>query len=107
MKFRPETLVHRVLIKPKIETETKTGIILARDERSQAINSDTGTIFMIGPMAWKDFKCETPPVKVGDQVFYAKYGAKVLKDERTGDLYVICNDDDVLVGFEEESISDD
>lgn len=99
MKFRAETLVHRVIVKPKIETETKSGIVLARDERSQAINSDQGEIFMIGSKAWKDFDCDTPPVKVGDKVFYAKYGAKVLKDEETGDLYIICNDEDILVGY--------
>ena len=103
MKFRQETLVHRVIIKPRIETETASGIVLARDERSQAINSDQGTVFMIGPKAWKDFNCETPPVKVGDKVFYAKYGAKVLKDERTGDLYIIANDEDILVGYEDDS----
>ena len=101
MKFRSETLVHRVIVKPKIETETKSGILLARDERSQAINSDTGTVFMVGPKAWEDFKCDTPPVKPGDKVFYAKYGAKVLKDEETEELYIICNDEDILVGYEE------
>ena len=99
MKFREETLVHRVIIKPHIETQTKAGIILARDERGQAINSDKGEILMIGPKAWVDFKCETPPVKVGDKVYYAKYGAKVLKDEDTGELYIILNDEDVLVGY--------
>jgi len=106
MKFRPETLVHRVIIKPKIETETASGIVIARDERSQAINTDQGTVWMIGPLAWKDFKCETPPVSIGDKVYYSHYGAKVLKDERTGDLFVICNDEDILVGYEEEHKDD-
>ena len=99
MKFRPETLVHRVIIKPFIEKETKSGIVIARDERSQAINSDRGTVFMVGPKAWLDFKCSEPPVKVGDEVYYAKYGAKVLKDEDTKELYIICNDEDVLVAY--------
>jgi co-chaperonin GroES (HSP10) len=49
-----------------------------------------------------DFKCDTPPVQVGDEVYYAKYGAKVLKDEDTGELYIICNDEDVLVGYTNE-----
>ena len=101
MKFLAETLVHRVLIKPLIQTKTESGIMIARDERSQAINSDRGEIFMVGNLAWKDFGCDQPPVKVGDKVYYAKYGAKVLKDEDSGDLYIICNDEDVLVGYTE------
>ena len=99
MKFKPETLVHRVIIKPFIQKQTESGIILATDDRRQAVNSDRGEVFLIGPKAWKDFGCETPPVKVGDLVYYAKYGAKVLKDEETDELYLICNDEDILVGY--------
>ena len=101
MKFRAETLVHRVLIKPFIEKTTKGGIIISRDERSQAISSDKGEVYMIGPEAWKAFGCTKAPVKIGDKVYYAKYGAKVLKDEETSELYIICNDEDVLVGYGE------
>lgn len=100
MKFRRETLVHRVLIKPFIETKTASGIIVAKDERKQAIDSDKGTILMFGDKAWKDFGCDTPPVKVGDTVVYSKYGAKVIKDDETEELFIICNDEDVLVGIE-------
>lgn len=103
MKFLPETLVHRVIIKPNIETKTKSGIVIAKDERRQAVDSDRGEVFMIGPKAWKDFGCEKPPVKVGDKVYYAKYGAKVLKDEETDSLYIICNDEDILVGYSNKS----
>ena len=99
MKFKPETLVYRVILKPFVQKETKAGIILAQSERSQAVNSDKGTILAIGPKAWKDFGHEDSPFNVGDLVYYAKYGAKVLKDEDTGDLYIICNDEDLLVGY--------
>ena len=99
MQFRPETLVHRVLLVPFIETVSKGGIMISRDERSQAINTDRGTILMVGPQAWKDFGCSESPFKVGDQVFYAHYGAKLLKDEESGKLYIICNDEDILVGY--------
>ena len=99
MKFREETLVHRVILKPKIEKQTKSGIVISTSERNQAINSDQGEVLMVGPKAWVDFGCVAPPVKVGDQVYYAKYGAKVLKDENTGELYIICNDVDILVGY--------
>lgn len=99
MKFRPETLVHRVLIKPFVEKKTASGIFIAKDERKQAIDSDKGEVFMIGPEAWKPFGCKIPPVKIGDQVIYSKYGAKVIKDDETDELYIICNDEDVLVGY--------
>ena len=99
MKFRPETLVHRVIIKPHIETKTESGLYVAVDERSQAVNSDRGIIVEIGPKAWKAFGCWRKPFKVGAKVYYAKYGAKVLKDAATGQLYIICNDEDVLVEY--------
>ena len=101
MKFRRETLVHRVLIKPFIEKQTKSGIVIAKDERRQAIDSDKGTVFMIGPEAWKDFGCEKSPFQVGDTVVYSKYGAKVIKDDETEELYIIANDEDLLVGIED------
>ena len=100
MKFDANSLVHRVLLKPFIETETKSGIVIARDERSQAINTDRGEILMFGFRAWKDYGCEVPPVKVGDKVIYAKYGAKTLKDDETGEFYILCNDEDILVRYE-------
>ena len=99
MKFNPNTLGHRVVLKPFIEKESKGGIVLARDERTQAINTDKGTILHIGTSCWFD-KPEKPSLKPGDKVFYAKYGAKLIKDEDTGELYILCNDEDILVGFE-------
>lgn len=96
MKFKPETLAHRVILKPFIETTSKGGIVIARDERSQAINTDKGEVYMIGP------KCEfgLDALKPGDKVLYAKYGAKLIKDEETKQMYIICNDEDILVGYE-------
>lgn len=104
MKFKQATLVHRVIIRPYtlIKEKAKTGGVIDLsqvDDRAHAINSDRGEIFMIGPEAWKDFGCDTPPFKKGDKVYYAKYGAKTLKDRLTGDLYILCNDEDVLVAY--------
>ena len=94
MKFRPETLVYRVILKPHIEKETKSGIVIARDERSQAINTDKGTVVFVGPKA----ECD---VKPGDKVYYAKYGAKTIADPDNQDEYfILLNDEDILVGFE-------
>lgn len=101
MLFREDTLGVRVILKPHIETETESGIVIARDERTQAINTDKGTVFMIGPEAWYD-KPSKPNLKAGDTVYYAKWGAKVLKDEKTNDFYILCNDEDILVGYTNE-----
>lgn len=95
MKFKPETLCYRVILSPYIEKETKSGIVIARDERSQAINTDRGKVLFIGSEA----KCA---VKPGDLVYYAKWGAKLLKDEDTGEMFMICNDEDILVGYEND-----
>lgn len=99
--FQQKSLANRVIIKPLIEKQTKSGIVLARDERSQAINTDRGEIYMIGPMAWYDLP-EKPDLKTGDKVYYSHYGAKTIKPEDSADFYIICNDADILVGYTDE-----
>lgn len=101
MKFNTETLGFRVLLKPEILKQTASGIMIAASERSQAINSDKGVIVGIGPEAFKALKVDHK-FKVGDKVFYAKYGTKVLKDEEADELYIIANDEDILVGYTDE-----
>jgi co-chaperonin GroES (HSP10) len=99
MKFRQETLVDRVILKPFVlGKKSAGGIVLPTNQRMDAVNSDKGTVFMVGPEAWSQFKKQ--PVKVGDTVFYAKYGAKVLVDPDVEDsFYILCNDVDILVGY--------
>ena len=107
MKFLVESLANRVLLKPYIETVSKGGIVLSRDSRSQAINTDRGEIVAIGPEAWYDLPTK-PALKVGDKVFYSHYGAKILRNESqpetnaTDSYFIICNDVDILVGYENE-----
>jgi len=101
MKLLEKTLANRLILKPKVEKETKSGIIISRDERKLAIDSDQGEVFMIGPQAWYDLP-EKPDIKVGDTVYYARYGAKTIKPDGFEDFLVICNDDDVLVGYTDE-----
>jgi co-chaperonin GroES (HSP10) len=98
MKFIAETLAERVLLKPFIEKQSKGGILIARSERTQAINTDRGEVFMIGPQAWYDLP-QKPTIKVGDKVFYSHFGAKTIKVGE--DYIIICNDKDILVGYEE------
>ena|SRR3990167_9847222 len=99
----------RVVLRPKLEKETKSGIVLAYDERRASADSDTGEVLALGPQAYVDFGDGTPWVKPGQTVYYSKYGAKVLKDGE--DFYIICNDVDILAIVNEdnsmESIEDE
>lgn len=108
LKYKEKTLGHRVLIKPFLnkKTTTDSGIVFRLDvnDRQAAIDSDRGTVVAIGPQAYKDYGDGTPWIEVGDFVYYSKYGAKVIKDEQAENdedkIYVICNDEDVLLGME-------
>jgi co-chaperonin GroES (HSP10) len=64
-----------------------------------------GEVMYIGPMAWYDLP-EKPDVKVGDNVYYSKYGAMVIKVEGMDSFLVICNDKDVLVAYEGDAKGD-
>lgn len=101
IKLNASSLAERIIIKPLVEKVTKSGIVISTDERKQAINTNQGTVYMIGPMAWYDLP-EKPDVKVGDKVYYAKYGAMVLKVDGMETFLVMCNDKDILVTFTEE-----
>lgn len=101
MRFLQETLAERLILKPLIETMSKGGIAIARDPRSQAINTDRGEVLLIGPQAWYDLPSK-PDVKVGDKVYYSHYGAKTIKGENQDEYFIICNDKDILVGYKDE-----
>jgi co-chaperonin GroES (HSP10) len=99
MKFNQDSLDVRVILKPLL-LKSKGGIDLsAISNRQQAINTDKGEILMIGPAAWYDRPVK-PNLKPGDTVYFSKYGAKVIKDDQTEELYTICNDDDILCAYE-------
>lgn len=98
MKFNQNSLGFRVILKPFIEKVSKGGIALVRDERTQAINTDKGEVYMIGPEAFKALGYNAP-ITVGNKVYYSKYGAKVIKDEVTEELYILINDEDILVEY--------
>jgi len=104
MKFNQASLDVRVILKPYVLGKTSAGGIdlTALSQRSQAINTDKGEVVMIGPNAWYERPVK-PDLKPGDKVYYAKYGAKTLTDNEDEDkFYIICNDDDILVGYTEE-----
>lgn len=102
VKFKADSLAERLIIKPTIEKVSKGGIVIAQSARNQAINTNKGEVFMIGPQCWYDLP-EKPNIKVGDLVYYAHFGAKVMKVEGYEDFFVLVNDKDILVAFEEVS----
>lgn len=74
-----------------------------KDREQAAI--DTGTVVSIGATAFRDFGADTPPVKVGDVVVFAKYAGKTVKDPEDGKKYVLLNDEDVIcVTVEKEPV---
>lgn len=107
MQLRQETLAQRVVLKPYIEKVSKGGIVIARDARQQAINTNRGEIVLIGPSAWDYLKIK-PGLKPGDRVYYSHYGAKTIRNEGQPDpeaddaFFIIANDEDILVGYSDE-----
>lgn len=92
MSWKP--VAHRIIVKPdEVEKKTKSGIVLARDERQEKNAQVHGTILSIGEDAWVAFnpKTEFAGLKVGDRVAYARYAGKPLED---GTLALV--DEDVV-----------
>lgn len=94
MKLEP--LGHRVLIDPHFESaKTDWGFEMVGDSiERQRSATETGTVLAIGPTAWQNEGLGfTPWCNVGDEVYFAKYAHKVVKD---GDkIYFIVNDEDI------------
>jgi chaperonin GroES len=76
MSVRP--LHDRVLVKPIVEEQTKSGIVLpdTADKKSQE-----GEVVAVGPGRWNEdnTKRVSLDVKVGDRVMFAKYAGSEFK----------------------------
>lgn len=99
LQIKQASLANRVILKPFVEKQSKGGIVIARDERSQAINTDQGEVLYVGDQCWYDFPVK-PDIVPGDKVYYSKYGAKVFRPDDQEDFMIICNDTDILFAFE-------
>lgn len=98
---------NRVLVKPDpVETKTKSGIVLALDEKLEVAASVTGTVVAIGELAWKEFvdgvfkTVYEPYAKVGDRVQYKRYTGVGVKDPDNGNEYILMHDSDIFSRFE-------
>jgi co-chaperonin GroES (HSP10) len=101
-----EVVGHRVLIKPDaLETKTESGIIINYGdmEKRHAEATTKGVVVQVGPLAWKDaaFRPDLPEwkpwCKPGDEVIYAKFSGKFVKDPETEEELYLTNDIDVQV----------
>lgn len=99
-------ILHRILVKQnKLEETNKDylkaksfGLIIPEHEdnkRAQA-GVDTGIVIAVGPTAFKDFGV-SPPIKVGDNVAFARFSGKVIHDPEDDEDYVLLNDEDICV----------
>lgn len=90
-------LGHRVLIKvDELEEMSKGGIVICTDvdKERQKLALCTGTVVGVGSTAYKEFDDGKPWCKVGDSVYFQKYGGLDVNDE--GTMYRIVNDEDVF-----------
>jgi co-chaperonin GroES (HSP10) len=113
MKVR--AIGHRIVVKPDpVEEKTAGGIVLAIDTKRERAAVQKGTVLDIGPLAWTNEvifgKSAKPWCRVGDRVFFARYGGKMinLNEDTTQepDNVVILNDEDLQALIEDEIIGE-
>lgn len=104
-------LLFRILVKPFTVEQSDpvfaaakaAGLEIARTEArirtEQAV--DRGIVIAIGPTAFKEW-ADFPVVNVGDDIFFAKYAGKILKDPYTEELFLALNDEDLIAKVEKE-----
>ncbi|HHC07669.1 MAG TPA: co-chaperone GroES [Actinobacteria bacterium] len=91
MKLKP--LGDRVVVKPKEEEEARTpsGLVIPDTAKEKP---QLGEVLAVGPGEWHDGERIPLDVKVGDVVFYSKYGGtEVVVD---GDEYLVLSSRDLL-----------
>jgi len=96
--------MHRVLLKPETESVSKGGIVIPKSEKELALEAETGEVVAIGDTAFVAFGYEQgkPPIKVGDIVWFARYGARRIQFNDDPTVYIACNDEDILFKDEDE-----
>lgn len=93
----------RIIVQPKkVENMSKGGIALPINEQLEEQAQVLGTIIDIGEDVAVAYKPKTPfwGLKVGDQIYYAKYAGKWVQDPDTKEQVLIINDEDVCAKLE-------
>ncbi len=91
MKLQP--LGDRIVVKPKDEDESTTtsGLVIPDTAKEKP---QLGEVLAVGPGEFQDGDRIPLDVKVGDLVFYSKYGGTEVKVE--GEEYLVLSSRDVL-----------
>ena len=91
MKLQP--LGDRIVVKPKEEDDstTKSGLVIPDTAKEKP---QLGEVLAVGPGDYQDGERIPLDVKVGDLVFYSKYGGTEVKVE--GEEYLVLSSRDVL-----------
>jgi chaperonin GroES len=91
MNLKP--LGDRIVVKPKDDEESRTASGLVIPETAKE-KPQLGEVLAIGPGEFKDGERIPMDVKVGDVVFYSKYGGTEVKVD--GEDYLVLSSRDVL-----------
>lgn len=118
IKTRVEMVGHRVLLRPAddvADESIKDGALagfqlnVGEDWKRQKAATTVGEVVAIGPMAWKAFDSDKigwePWAKIGDIVYFAKYGGKFITIDKED--YIIINDEDVQGIIHREEVEDE
>lgn len=102
----------RILLKPYLVEEQDEAYKIAKRlnmdmsqekklEREQAA-VDQGVVVSFGPTAFEEFGCPNP-LKVGDEIVFARHAGKEVVDPVTKEKFVIINDSDVVAILRKEA----
>lgn len=98
-----KVLGHRVLVEvSKVEEKSEGGIILAAPKHlaQERQGKEKGKVIGIGSTAYKELGDGKPWVKLGDTVYFQRYGGIMLKDKEEDKDLRILNDEDILAIIE-------
>lgn len=94
-----EAITYRLLLRPDpIKKKTKSGLIIAADEKLERNATQTGTILGIGPDVYAAHRTSLKfgGLEEGDRVFYAKYSGAWVIDPDTNEELLMVNDEDII-----------
>jgi len=91
MELKP--LGDRIVVKPQEETESRTAAGLVIPDTAKE-KPQLGTVLAVGPGEFKDGARVPMDVKIGDVVFYSKYGGTEVKHD--GEDLLVLSSRDVL-----------
>lgn len=107
-----EPTTFRIIVKPfdisekdeayKAAKRMGLDLSLEKTAKREQAAVDRGTVVSFGPVAFAAFNTENP-LKVGDEIVYAKHAGKEVEDIYTKETFVVINDEDVVAIFRSEA----